>query len=685
MTRTPMKNAGLVQSASSLSASDALLGSVDGLARRIGADEAFEWLMLGKSLAFTAPDRAAAVAQANTFGLFYPDGTTLSDGTVVYVKSAGAAAISDMPEWLPFGDVYPDHFSENTIPGTTDMAAAINAADAYCAASGAVLHWRDVDHFADPATQITPSARWAVRARLVIGDAVSANNTPSILCAAGFTFEEIEVTFGANRARGIKFSGGTTGNRLTASNSTFNTSNDSVDACVHFSGTGNSIAELVVSGHSRLVNNDGTGTKVQSFTGSDYVQGWLNSGSNAFVGSVKCTGKAAASTGAAGENGLLHQSGDSCNYGYLYVEDSGEHAVRLGGGASYTGVTFGTVVGINPGGNAFKCRPDATFEAQFTVETIIAEDCGSGTLTVQAQDVGVLVERAVNSRIGHIEVRKNTRSKSCYSALEVNSINGLEVGSLDAADVSYAFVSVRTEDGDANGLHVGRLTGSNSDDVAVSLVFPGTGNEIRDIEVSGMVSGVANESIRAVRQIDGTYTAAAYLRSGIDPGGAGAVPQTCRIDLVAAGADDIGGNANILRNIVYRIRERVGSSVNGPGRMVDLDGGKLAYYINNLANDAATSVVLPPRSMKGTIAVSEDITAAGAYGVAVGTILTAGSKMSEHVASNASATTTDGTLTGTTGTAGTLNYRLNGNTLYVENRRGTLIDAVVTIDVMQAQ
>ena len=40
------------------------------------------------------------------------------------VRSAGATAISDMPGWLPDGRATPDHFAQNTIPGTTDMSAA---------------------------------------------------------------------------------------------------------------------------------------------------------------------------------------------------------------------------------------------------------------------------------------------------------------------------------------------------------------------------------------------------------------------------------------------------------------------------------------------------------------------------------------------------------------------------------
>jgi len=61
-----------------------------------------------------------------------PDGTVISDGTVSYTAETGATVISDMAGWVPFGDVYPDHFGENTTPGTTDMASAMQAAINYC-------------------------------------------------------------------------------------------------------------------------------------------------------------------------------------------------------------------------------------------------------------------------------------------------------------------------------------------------------------------------------------------------------------------------------------------------------------------------------------------------------------------------------------------------------------------------
>lgn len=67
---------------------------------------------------------------------------TLADGSQIVIrglgfrKKTGATAISDMAGWLPAGDIYADHFGENTTPGTTDMSAAIQAALTYVGSLG---------------------------------------------------------------------------------------------------------------------------------------------------------------------------------------------------------------------------------------------------------------------------------------------------------------------------------------------------------------------------------------------------------------------------------------------------------------------------------------------------------------------------------------------------------------------
>lgn len=86
--------------------------------------------------------RAAFVA-AVAAGKLWDLGNVVTAGTMQYRRADSATAIADLPGWLPFGDVYPDHFAANTTPGTTDMAAAINAALDY----SLVVNLRAVDYY----------------------------------------------------------------------------------------------------------------------------------------------------------------------------------------------------------------------------------------------------------------------------------------------------------------------------------------------------------------------------------------------------------------------------------------------------------------------------------------------------------------------------------------------------------
>ena len=69
----------------------------------------------GARVTINTASRAAAVTHANAFGGGYPDGVLLSDGTVTYVKSAGATAISDMLDWLPFSIPALGHFNGSLV------------------------------------------------------------------------------------------------------------------------------------------------------------------------------------------------------------------------------------------------------------------------------------------------------------------------------------------------------------------------------------------------------------------------------------------------------------------------------------------------------------------------------------------------------------------------------------------
>lgn len=71
--------------------------------------------------------RAEFVANKPTLA----NGAVVAAGGLFYEASTGATGISDLSGFVPFGDVTPDHWAENTTPGTTDMGAAMQSAIDY--------------------------------------------------------------------------------------------------------------------------------------------------------------------------------------------------------------------------------------------------------------------------------------------------------------------------------------------------------------------------------------------------------------------------------------------------------------------------------------------------------------------------------------------------------------------------
>lgn len=83
-------------------------------------------------IAFATRAEAVSWMAANTV----EDGTVVMAAGFAYRKVPSSTAISDMPNWVPALDVAPDHWAQNTTPGTTDMAAAINYALLYLSGLG---------------------------------------------------------------------------------------------------------------------------------------------------------------------------------------------------------------------------------------------------------------------------------------------------------------------------------------------------------------------------------------------------------------------------------------------------------------------------------------------------------------------------------------------------------------------
>jgi len=88
-----------------------------------------------------------------------PQGHIINAGGFTYQYIGSGTAISDLPGWVPFGRVYPDHFKENSIPGTTSMKAAIQAADDYIT-NGGILYFKNTNYVWDSAGTKSTKTFW---------------------------------------------------------------------------------------------------------------------------------------------------------------------------------------------------------------------------------------------------------------------------------------------------------------------------------------------------------------------------------------------------------------------------------------------------------------------------------------------------------------------------------------------
>ena len=124
--------------------------------------------------------RASFVAM-NAAGNFadVPDRAVIIVDGLGYLRSASSTAIDGLPGWVPWGDVYPDHWTENVSPGVTSMTAALNAAAAYVGAlGGGEIRLRGVSHLIDGTIQSRPGVKWrGVRGQTVFWRATAFGDT----------------------------------------------------------------------------------------------------------------------------------------------------------------------------------------------------------------------------------------------------------------------------------------------------------------------------------------------------------------------------------------------------------------------------------------------------------------------------------------------------------------------------
>lgn len=223
----------------------------------------------------------------------------------------------------------------------------------------------------------------------------------------------------------------------------------------------------------------------------DYVRGFRADFCSFDVGDSYMRGRSANASKSAGHNGILILGCQDFSFGDQWIEDAGEHAVRIGGSlGTYTetrNYRFGVITAIRPGGCAFKVNPTLLVSAGVTekayngtVAGVVGTDVGEAT--VEGNEELMRLTHVVGLTIGFARSFVDQQAASSQYAVQINDANGVTIGELESATANAGFVNILgTSDvdgvdffgGDVVALRIGRLigitTGANA--IGVNTAF----------------------------------------------------------------------------------------------------------------------------------------------------------------------------------------------------------------------
>lgn len=233
-----------------------------------------------------------------------------------------------------------------------------------------------------------------------------------------------------------------------------------------------------------------------------YIRGVnFNNCENFMVGSVYMRGRDSRASLSPGHNGILIQTCRDFEFGDVVIENSAEHAVRIGGSISWGGNTsrfkFGIIKVRRSGGCGLKISPSAgEVCSSGVVGGVFGIDVGEATVFSNAELVRLTNFEDI--RINFIKASGIDFSTSCTRALYLNSGSNLYVGAVDAqmcnARIIHIHDSLDSGTGNVFNIYINNVSGSvNSATSAFEINYSAAGRTIgnvffKNIDVTGFVN-----------------------------------------------------------------------------------------------------------------------------------------------------------------------------------------------------
>jgi hypothetical protein len=286
-----------------------------------------------------------------------------------------------------------------------------------------------------------------------------------------------------------------------------------------------------------------------------------------------------------GNNGLLISGSNNWHIGLAHIEDSGEHAFRVGG-AGAVGWSVNTFKIWRPGGCAFKINPGHAggLCRKWVVGQIYAEDVGKGATTGNNEFI-----RITHSRTGQIASAMcvtGAQVISCKRGVQLNDVFELTIGNLRLLAPHGNIIgfdegsdgNVSNPAGDVKNVKIRVQGESGVGEGAISVNMPL--KDLADIFIEVDISELADDILKVVdlNSLEGDF----HITGSVG----GDEPPTVE------GLTNTGNQPYI--DVRYKGRRRLGNPANmRQGYMSSLqlespafDAGDVATHVNTIYLDA---------------------------------------------------------------------------------------------------
>lgn len=243
------------------------------------------------------------------------------------------------------------------------------------------------------------------------------------------------------------------------------------------------------------LSNPGTvtqnkGTHIGLIAATSYVRGFRADFCEFTVDRMRISGRSPNASKSPGHNGVLIAGCSGWDMGDLRLDDSGEHAFRIGGSvgnhATNSDFTISKIVTNRPGGCAFKINPTGLVSAgvtekaaRFSVGDITATDIGDGDL--EGNEELLRLTHVLDGFIGSAKAYSTNSGHSAQMALLMNDCTNLTIGEVGAINTQaclaqldgyYDVDGVNTFGGPIRNVRIGKLWGSTTGSNTIGINTP---------------------------------------------------------------------------------------------------------------------------------------------------------------------------------------------------------------------